>query len=172
MTKKAKINSIRILATKLGNALAKEERNVSRDELYKIENKKRLSKTQRQKAYAYLIELLNTLDNKEKYQHSDHHDLDYFGIRDIEHLFNAIHLNDYNKPTLIKSVFSNNYEEYEIREDKNKNLSLKQYIHMFTAELFELINEKKNSTQNEQKVQLTIAVKFVNTTDIGKLRIF
>ena len=87
-------------------------------------------------------------------------------------MFNAIHLNDYNKPTLIKSVFSNNYEEYEIREDKNKNLSLKQYIHMFTAELFELINEKKNSTQNEQKVQLTIAVKFVNTTDIGILRIF
>ena len=112
MTKKAKINSIRILAAKLGNALAKEERNVSRDELYKIENKKRLSKTQRQKAYAYLIELLNTLDNKEKYQHSDHHDLDYFGIRDIEHLFNAIHLNDYYNPALIKSVFSNNYEEY------------------------------------------------------------
>ena len=66
----------------------------------------------------------------------------------------------------------NNYEEYEIREDKNKNLSLKEYIHMITAELFELINQKKNSTQNEQKVQLTIAAKFVNTTDIGKSRIF
>ena len=43
---------------------------------------------------------------------------------------------------------------------------------MITAELFELIIQKKNSTQNEQKVQLTIAAKFVNTTDIGKSRIF
>ena len=92
MTKKAKINSIRILAAKLGNSLAKEERNVSRDELYKTENRKRLTKTERQKAYAYLIELLNTFDNKEKYQHSDHHDLDYFGIRDIKHLFNAYYI--------------------------------------------------------------------------------
>ena len=149
MTKKAKINIIRILAPKLSNSLAKEERNVIRKELYTIENKKRFTKTHRQKAYAYLIESLNTLDNKEKYQHSDHHDLDYFRIRDIEHLFNAIHLNDYYKPALIKSVFLNNYEEYKIRGDKNKNLSLKQYLHMITPELFELINEKKNSTQNK-----------------------
>ena len=67
MTKKAKINIIRILAPKLSNSLAKEERNVIRKELYTIENKKRFTKTQRQKAYAYLIKSLNTLDNKEKY---------------------------------------------------------------------------------------------------------
>ena len=84
MTKKAKINIINILAAKLSNSLAKEERNVIRKELYTIENKKRFTKTHRQKAYAYLIKSLNTLDNKEKYKHSDHHDLDYFGIRDIE----------------------------------------------------------------------------------------
>lgn len=67
MTKKAKINIINILAAKLSNSLAKEERNVIRKELYAIENKKRFTKTQRQKAYAYLIKSLNTLDNKEKY---------------------------------------------------------------------------------------------------------
>ena len=67
MTKKAKINIINILAAKLSNSLAKEERNVIRKELYTIENKKRFTKTQRQKAYAYLIKSLNTLDNKEKY---------------------------------------------------------------------------------------------------------
>ena len=67
MTKKAKINIIRILAPKLSNSLAKEERNVIRKELCTIENKKRFTKTQRQKAYAYLIKSLNTLDNKEKY---------------------------------------------------------------------------------------------------------
>ena len=84
MTKKAKINIINILAAKLSNSLAKEERNVIRKELYAIENKKRFTKTHRQKAYAYLIKSLNTLDNKEKYQHSDYHDLDNFGTRDIE----------------------------------------------------------------------------------------
>ena len=32
--------------------------------------------------YDHLVKLLNTLDKKEEYKHSDHDDLDYFGIRD------------------------------------------------------------------------------------------
>ena len=129
---KAKINRIRILAAKLGNVLTKEERNIIREELCKLENKKRFTKTEKERAYAYLVELTNTLNNKEKYQHSDYHDFDYFGIRDTEHLFNTTDPHDYYKPALIKSAFSNNYEEYKIRGDKNKNLLLKQYLHMIT----------------------------------------
>ena len=57
---------IRILASKLGNALTKEERNIIRQKLYNIENKKRQRKTLKERAYAYLINLTPTLDNNKK----------------------------------------------------------------------------------------------------------
>ena len=69
----AKINNIKIITTRLGNILSKEERNTVREELYKIENKGRLTKKQKEKTHAFLNRLLNTLNNKQKYRHSDHH---------------------------------------------------------------------------------------------------
>ena len=101
----AKINNARVMASKLGNILTKEERNVIRKELYKLQNKKRFTKTQRERAYVYLIELVNTLNNKEKHQYSNFNDQDYFRIKDIENLFNTIDLNEYYKSVLTKEVF-------------------------------------------------------------------
>ena len=43
---------------------------------------------------------------------------------------------------------------------------------MITPELVKLINEKKNSNKNEQKIQLSIGVNFVHTTDANKNRTF
>ena len=166
-----RINNIRIQAAKIGNLLNKEERNIIRKELYKLEHQERFTRKQRETAIAYLINLANALNNKEKYQHSDHHDLDYFGTRDIEHLYND-EINDYYKPILAKSSFEHNYVEYEIRGDKNKNLTLEQYLSTITPELAQLINEKKNSTQSEQKVQLIITVIFKHVMDPIKKRTF
>ena len=118
---RARINSIRIAATKLGNILINEERNIIREELYRLENKKRFTRAQREKAYTYLIDLARTLDNKEKYQYSDYHDQDYLGIRDIENMLNNIDDIDYYKPILTKESFIGNYQYYEIRGDRYKN---------------------------------------------------
>ena len=94
------------MASKLGNILTKEERNFIRKELYKLQkNKKRFTKTQRERAYVYLIELVNTLNNKEKHQYSNFNDQDYFRIKDIENLFDTIDLNEYYKSVLTKEVF-------------------------------------------------------------------
>ena len=79
---------------------------------------------------------------------------------------------DYYKPILARSSFEHNYEEYEIRDDKNKNLTLKQYLHIITPQLTELINEKKNSTQSEQKVQLIISAIFKHVMNPTKKRTF
>ena len=68
-------------------------------------NKKRFTKTQRERAYVYLIELVNTLNNKEKHQYSNFNDQDYFRIKDIENLFDTIDLNEYYKSVLTKEVF-------------------------------------------------------------------
>ena len=116
----ARINSIRIAATKLGNILINEERKIIREELYRLENKKRFTRVQREKAYTYLIDLARTLDNKEKYQYSDYHDQDYLGIRDIENMLNNIDDIDYYKPILTKESFVSNYQYYEISGDRYK----------------------------------------------------
>ena len=50
--------------------------------LYEIENKKNLSDKEKEKNYDNLVELVNTLNKKEKYKYHDHDDLDYHGIRD------------------------------------------------------------------------------------------
>ena len=91
-----------------------------------------------------------TLNNKEKYQLSEYQDYNYFGIKDIEHLYND-EIIDYYKSILSRSYFKDNYEEYEIRDDKNKNLTLKQYLYIITPQLTELINEKKKIAHKVNK---------------------
>ena len=162
---KAKINAIRVAVTKLGNIVTKEERNIIRKELHKIESKKRLTKAQKERIRAYFIELANILDKKEIHKYADHDDLRYFRIRDIEHLFTNIDDTDYYKPVLTKNSFNNNYDYYEIRGDRHKNLSLKDYQYKITPELTELINEKKNNNKNKQKIQLSMGVSFMHNTN-------
>ena len=111
---RAKINKIRIVLARLGNIITRKDRDKIRKELYDIEKKKRLTKAQKESLYKYLIELANTLDKKEEYKYSDHDDLDYFGIRDIENLLDHINNDDYYKPILVKISFNNNYEYCKI----------------------------------------------------------
>ena len=148
---KAKINKIRLALARLGNIVPKKYKNILRKDLYEIENKKKCTKAQREMIYSNLIKFANTLDKKEEHKYSDYDDMDYFGLKDIENLFDNIDDSDYYKPTLVRSSFHYNYEEYEIRGDRNKNLSVKQYLYMITPKLVELINEKKSN--NEQKIQ-------------------
>ena len=77
-------------------------------------------------------------------------------------------INDYYKPILVRFAFDNNFEEYEIRGDKHKNLTLNEYIATVTPQRVNLTNEIKNSTQDEQKVQLIIAIIFQHITDPTK----
>ena len=79
--------------------------------------------------YDNLVELVNKLNKTEKNKYHDHDDLDYHGIRDIENLFDNVDVDDdYFKPILVKSYFKENYKYYESRCDKDKRLSVKQYL--------------------------------------------
>ena len=111
--------------------------------LYEIENKKNLSDKEKEKNYDNLVELVNKLNKKEKYRYHDRDDLDYHGIRDIENLFDADNNEDYYKPILVKSSFKENYKYYESRGDKDKKLSVKQYLYKIMPYLSDLINEHK-----------------------------
>ena len=67
---KARINNIRTMLTKLDNIVTKYERNIIKKDLYKIENKKRLTRAQKERIQAYLTELALTLDKSRKTQTS------------------------------------------------------------------------------------------------------
>ena len=123
-----KISDIRITLSRLGNIITNNDRKKIKKELYETENKKNLSDEEKEKNYDNLVELVNKLNKKEKYKYHDRDDLDYHGIRDIENLFDNVNDNDYYKPILVKSSFKENYKYYESRGDKDKKLSVKQYL--------------------------------------------
>ena len=89
----------------------------------------------------YLRELLRILHNKEEHGSNDRDDFDYFGVRDIENLFDKVNEEGYYKPILVKSSFNGNYKYYESRGDKVKKLSVKQYLNMIMSYLHDLIND-------------------------------
>ena len=78
---KSKINDIRLILSRLGNIVTKNDRKKIKKELYEIEKKQNLSDNEKEKIYDHLVELVNALDKKEEHKHSDHDDLDYFGIK-------------------------------------------------------------------------------------------
>ena len=57
---------------------------------------------------------------------------------------------------------SNNYIEYESNSDKNKTLSVKEYLNKISPYLKDINNLKKSDTW---KIQLTIANNFISSLD-------
>ena len=119
-----------MILSRLGNIVTSNDR-------MKIKN---LSDKEKEKIYDRLVELVKTLDKKEKYKYHDRDDLGYHRMRDIENLVDDIDDDYYHKPILIKSSFKENYKYYEDRGDKVKKLSIEQYVDMITPYLSDLIN--------------------------------
>ena len=61
---KGKINDIRIILSRLGNIVTKNDRKKIKKELYEIEKKQNLSDNEKEEIYDHLIELVNTFDKK------------------------------------------------------------------------------------------------------------
>ena len=80
---------------------------------------------------------------------------------------------DYYKPILVESSFKKNNKYYESRGDKDKKLSVEQYLDMIKPYLSDLINENKTikTGSNEWKIQINMYVNFVSSNDTGETRI-
>ena len=63
----------------------------------------------------------------------NHDDFDYYGIRD--NLFDGVSEEDYYTPILVKNYFKGNCKYYESSRDKEKKLSVKQYLNKITRHL-------------------------------------
>ena len=119
----------------------------------------------------------NTL---KKHHYRDNDDPDYKGIRQIENLFDEIN-EDYYKPIKTKGAFNNNYIEYESRGDKDKRLSVGEYLYMIMRYLENMRNNHKalirdsNSViieddfSGEWKIQLTMRINFFSSLDPEKI---
>ena len=75
---------------------------------------------------------------------------------------------DNYKPVKIGNAFSNNYIEYESNGDKDKNLSIKDYLDEIKPCLSDIINDHK--TQGEWKIHLTIAINLFSSKDSEEIR--
>ena len=170
---KGKMHDIRIILSRLGNIVTKNDRKKVKKELYETEKKQNLSDNEKEEIYDHLVELVNTFDKKEEYKHSDRYDLDYFGIRELENLFGSINNDDnYYKPVLVKTSFKDGHKYYESRDDRDKKLSVKQYLYMIMPS--DLINDHKATRieSNEWKTQLNMSVNFISSNDTGEIRTF
>ena len=67
---------------------------------------------EKEKIYDNLVKLVRTFDKKEKYQYQGHDDLEYYGIKGKEDLFDNVNVDDdnYYKPILINSSLKSNYK--------------------------------------------------------------
>ena len=101
-----KTRYIRLVFGRLGNTITNQDRKKIKKELYEIEKNQNLSDSEKEKTYDNLFKLVRTLDKKVKYQYQDRGDLDYYGIKGIENLFNDdIDDTIYYKPILIDTSF-------------------------------------------------------------------
>ena len=166
---RGKIRDIKIIFNRLRNIVTNKDRKKITKELHEIEKMQNLSDNEKEEIYDHLIKLVNSLNKKEKYQYHDRDDLDYYGIKDIENLFSNVDDidDDYYKPILIKRSFKNNYKYYESKGDKDKELSVKQYLYMIMPYLRDLTNNNKS---NEWKIQINMHVNFISSKDTGEAR--
>ena len=61
-----------------------------------------------------------------------------------------------NKPIIINGAFSNNYIQYEIRGNKDKILTVNEYLDTIRPYLRDMINDYK--TQSEWEIQLKMEI--------------
>ena len=169
---RGKISDMRMIFSRFGNTATNNDRSKIKRELYEIEKRENLSDKEKEKIYDHLVELVKTLDKKEEYKDHDRDDLDYHGIRDIENLFDNDNDDDYYKLILVEGSFNNNYKCYESRGNKDKKLSVKQYLYKIMPYLSDLINDHKaiRNESNEWKIQINMHVNFVSSNDTGETR--
>ena len=130
-----------------------------------------------------LLKLEKSLSKLKKYY--DYDDIEYWGIRNLKNLFDSSIDEDYHKPIKINDAFNSNYIEYETEGNKNKTLSIKEYLIMFRPYLRDIMNDHKTQggwkvhssnkiidckTHGEWKIQLTMIISFMSSEDSDEIR--
>ena len=118
------ISDIRRIPNRLRDILLKKDRKEIKDKLNEIKHQRNISEEEQEKNNEYLRKFVRILSDKE--EHSPYDRDDYYGIRDLENLFDEASEEDYYyyKPIFVKISFTGNYKYDESRGDKEKRLSV------------------------------------------------
>ena len=160
-----KVTDIRRILNRLRDILPRKYRKEIKEKLYEIEQNENLS--EKEENDEYLRKIVRILNDKERYSLYDRGDLDCYGIRDTENLFDEASEEDYYKPILIKSSFKGNYNYYKSRGDKEIRLSVRQYLNKITSHLYDLINNRR-IVRRVWKIQISMHVNFISSKDTGE----
>ena len=82
---------------------------------------------------------------------------------DIKNIFEQEEKENYYKPVRVSNFWSNNYIEYENNGDRNKTLSVEEYLNKIRPYLKDIINSLKKT--DKWKIKLTIANNFISSID-------
>ena len=174
-----RIKKIREDFNELKNKFLKPKIKEIRRNLYEIENKKILSKSKMKEIEPNLIKLEEIHFKVNRYY--DYEDIECKGIRDAANLFNQSTDEDYYKPIKTNSAFNGNYIEYQNKGDKDKNLSIKEYLYMIITNLRDITNYYKAhrklkvhfshdyETEGEWKIWLSMKINFVSSKDSDEI---
>ena len=156
---KAKVEEIRKKFNESRHKFSKLKIKEIRKNLYEIENEKNPSVSKIKEIEKNLTELEENLSKTNKY--CDYDDAEYRGIRDVKDLFDLSISEDYYKPIIVNGAFNNNYIQDESKGDRDKILTISEYLDMIRPYLVDMINDHKN--QSEWKIQLTVAINFISS---------
>ena len=84
-------------------------------------------------------------------------------VRDIMNLFEYEEEKNYHKLVRVRNFWSDNYIEYESNSDRNKTLSVEEYLNKIRPYLKDTTNSLKKS--DTWKIQLRIAGNFISSID-------
>ena len=90
-------------------------------------------------------------------------------LRDIKNLFETKEEENYYKPVRVGNLWSNNYVAYESNGDRNKTLSVEEYLNKIRPYLKDMINNLKKS--DKWKIRLTIANNFISSIENDEERV-
>ena len=82
-------------------------------------------------------------------------------LRDLRDLFDSSISENYYKPIVVNSSFNNNYIQYESKGDKDKILTISEYLDKIRPYLVDMINDHKN--HSEWKIQLSAEINFISS---------
>ena len=161
-----RIAKIREEIKKLQHKFSRQELKEIKKNLYEIENKKGRSTSKKTRKY------INKLEEKiyELNKYYDYDDIKYRGRRDLKDLFDLSISEDYYKPIIVNSTSSNNYIQHESKGDKDKILTISEYLDKIRPYLEDMINDHKN--QSEWIIQLPAEINFIfSKSDSDEARI-
>ena len=70
---------------------------------------------------------------------------------------------------MAKSSFKRSYKYYESRGDKEKRLSVKQYLNKIRSHLYDLLHDHRIA-RRVWKIQISVRANFISSKDTGETR--